>query len=84
MAIFINQLGDSPMAENIVALKTLCTELKVEPREARARLRWAVKHPKQFPELSKAYKPRQPWQWEGGSAAHKEASRAIGQPVPKS
>ena len=72
------------MTENTVPLKILCTELKVEPREARARLRWAVKNPKQFPELSKAYKPRQPWQWEKGSAAHREASKAIGRPVPKS
>jgi len=67
-----------------VYLKTVCAELKVEPREARARLRYAVKDPKNFPGLTKAYKPQQPWQWEKGSEPHKEAIKAISTPLKKS
>lgn len=58
---------------DIVTLKTLCEELKIDPREARERLRAAVGDAKANPELAKARKPRTPWQWVKGSNAEKEA-----------
>ena len=64
------------MAE-IVTLKQMCEELKLDPRECRERLRLAARDAKKFPELAKAYKPRTPWQWGKGSAAEKEARVAI-------
>ena len=60
----------------IVSLKALCLEFKTRPREARENLRIAVRDPKKYLELKKAHAPRQPWQWEKGSAALKEA-RAV-------
>lgn len=63
--------------KDIVHLKTLCAELKIDPRDARQMLRLAVKDAKKFPELAKTYKPRQPWQWEKDSSAHKEAQTAL-------
>tara|TARA_R110002124_G_scaffold282148_2_gene457075 strand:+ start:3885 stop:4097 length:213 start_codon:yes stop_codon:yes gene_type:complete len=65
------------MAE-IVTLKAICEELKLDPREARERLRAAACDAKANPELAKARKPRTPWQWVKGSAAEKEARRTIG------
>ena len=62
---------------DIVTLKTLCDELKIEPREAREKLRAAVGDAKANPELAKARKPRTPWQWVKGSAAEKEARKAL-------
>ncbi len=50
-------------------LKAICDELKINPREARERLRAAAIDAKTFPELAKARKPRAPWQWVKGSAA---------------
>ena len=61
---------------DIVTLKAICDELKMDPREARERLRTAVIDAKTNPELSRARKPRTPWQWVKGSAAEKEA-RAV-------
>lgn len=63
---------------DIITLKTLCEELKIDPREAREKLRAAVGDTKANPELAKARKPRSPWQWLKGSAAEKEARRTIG------
>ena len=62
---------------DIITLKTLCEELKVDPREARERLRAAVSDAKANPELAKARKPRTPWQWLKGSAAEKEAREIL-------
>lgn len=62
---------------DIVTLKALCEELKIDPREARERLRAAVSDAKANPELAKARKPRTPWQWVKGSGAEKEARAAI-------
>jgi len=62
---------------DIVTLKTLCEELKIDPREAREKLRAAVGDAKVNPELAKARKPRTPWQWVKGSAAEKEARKAL-------
>jgi len=61
---------------DIITLKNLCDELKIDPREARERLRAAVSDAKANPELAKARKPRTPWQWVKGSEAEK-AARSI-------
>ena len=58
---------------DIVTLKALCEELKIDPREARERLRAAVSDAKANPDLAKARKPRTPWQWVKGAAAYKAA-----------
>lgn len=68
---------------DIVTLKALCEELKIDPREARERLRAAVSDAKANHELAKARKPRTPWQWVKGSAAEKEALRVIKEPLQK-
>jgi hypothetical protein len=60
------------MATEIVTLKQICTELKLDPREARERLRTAVKDTKTYPDLAKTHKPRMPWQWAKRSAAEKQ------------
>ncbi|WP_299374957.1 hypothetical protein [uncultured Tateyamaria sp.] len=62
---------------DIVTLKAICEELKIDPREARERLRAVASDAKANPELAKARKPRTPWQWVKGSAAEKEALRAL-------
>ncbi|UOA26150.1 hypothetical protein [Pseudosulfitobacter sp. DSM 107133] len=62
---------------DIITLKTLCEELKIDPREAREKLRAAARDAKSHPELAKARTPRSPWQWLKGSAAHKEAVVAL-------
>ncbi|NKX47764.1 hypothetical protein HGG67_05930 [Rhodobacteraceae bacterium R_SAG8] len=51
---------------DIISLKTLCEELKIDPPEAREKLRAAANDAKANPELAKARKPRTPWQWEKG------------------
>ena len=61
----------------LTTLKTLCDELKVAPREARTRLRSAVKDAKNFPVLTKSHKPGSLWQWPKGSDAETEARKAI-------
>ena len=62
---------------DIVTLKAVCEELKIDPREARERLRAAASDAKANPELAKARKPRAPWQWVKGSAAEREARKAL-------
>ncbi len=62
---------------DIVTLKAICDELKLDPSEARERLRAAASDTKAHPELAKVRKPRTPWQWMKGSAAEKEARRAL-------
>lgn len=61
---------------DIITLKAICDELKIDPREARERLRSAACDPKKHPELAKAREPRTPWQWVKGSADEREA-RAV-------
>lgn len=63
---------------DIITLKTLCEELKIDPREAREKLRAAVGDAKANPELTKARKPRTPWQWVKGSKSLDEARKALG------
>jgi len=60
-----------------VTLKAICDELKINPREARERLRAAASDAKTFPELAKARKPRAPWQWVKGSTAEATARKAL-------
>ncbi|TGD63370.1 hypothetical protein EYC08_13890 [Tabrizicola sp. WMC-M-20] len=67
---------------NIVTLKAICDELKLDPREARERLRAAVCDATINPEMAKVRKSRTPWQWVKGSAAEKEA-RLILQPAKR-
>jgi hypothetical protein len=62
---------------DIVTLKAICDELKIDPREARERLRAAATNAKANPELAKARKPRTPWQWVKGSAVEKEARKVL-------
>ena len=62
---------------DIVTLKAICNELKIDPREARERLRAAASDAKANPELAKARKPRTPWQWVKGSKAESEARRTL-------
>ncbi len=62
---------------DIITLKALCEELKIEPREAREKLRAAVGNAKANPELAKARKPRTPWQWLKGSKSFGEARNIL-------
>ncbi|TIL38590.1 hypothetical protein [Mesorhizobium sp.] len=67
----------SDKTTEIITLKQLCAELKLDPRECRERLRSAVRDSKKFPELAKARKARTPWQWAKGSVGEKEARSAV-------
>lgn len=67
----------------LTTLRNLCDDLKVSPREARTRLRAAIKDPKHFPLLTDAYKPGSLWQWPTGSKAETEACEAVKVVPPK-
>jgi hypothetical protein len=62
---------------DIITLKALCADLKIDPREAREKLRAAASDAKANPELAKARKPRTPWQWVMGSKAELEARATL-------
>jgi hypothetical protein len=62
---------------DIITLKQICAELKLDPREARERLRAAARDAKKHPELAKTHKARAPWTWVKGSAGEKEARTAV-------
>ncbi len=66
------------MKTEIITLKQICKEFKIDPREARERLRAAARDTKKYPELPKSHKPRTPWRWVKGSAGEKEASEVLG------
>jgi len=70
-------MNDKPAKIEMVTLKQLCAELKVDPREARERLRHAVRDAKKNPELAKSHKPGHTWEWLKNSAALKEARTAL-------
>ena len=71
-------MNDKPKpAIEMVTLKQLCAELKVDPREARERLRMAVRDAKKNPELAKSHKPGHTWEWPKSSPALKEARAAL-------
>lgn len=61
----------------IITLKDLCAELKLNPREARLKLRAAARDPKKHPELAKGHKARTPWRWAKGTTSEKEARTAL-------
>ena len=61
----------------MITLKQLCTEMKITPREARERLRLAVRDMKKSPELAKSHKPGQAWEWPKSSPALKEVRAAL-------
>lgn len=48
----------------IITLKQLCEELKIEPRKARIKIRQAIKD---NPDLAKHHKSRTQWRWVKGS-----------------
>jgi hypothetical protein len=62
---------------DIITLKQICTELKLDPRESRERLRAAARDARKHPELAKAHKARAPWTWVKGSPGEKEARAAV-------
>jgi hypothetical protein len=62
---------------DVITLKQICTELKLDPRESRERLRAAARDAKKFPELAKTHKARAPWTWVKGSTGEKEARAAV-------
>jgi hypothetical protein len=62
---------------DIITLKQICSELKLDPRESRERLRAAARDAKKHPELAKAHKARAPWTWVKGSPGEKEARAAV-------
>jgi len=62
---------------DIITLKQICTELKLDPRESRERLRSAARDAKKHPELAKTHKARAPWTWVKGSPGEKEARAAV-------
>jgi len=64
-------------AIEMVTLKQLCTELKIPSREARERLRLAVRDTKKNPDLAKSHKPGQSWEWPKSSPALKEVRGAL-------
>ena len=66
---------------NTIALADLCKEVKINPREARMMLRLAVSKKDEYPALTEAHVPRQPWQWLAGSKALEEAKTALTTPV---
>jgi len=70
-------MNDKPAKIEMVTLKQLCAELKVDPREARERLRLAVRDMKKNPELAKSHKPGHTWEWPKNSPAQKEAKAAL-------
>lgn len=61
----------------IITLKQLCAEMKLDPRATRERLREAVREGKQYPELAKSHRSRGAWQWVKGSVAHGEARQLL-------
>ena len=70
------KMADKPKI-GVVTLKQLCAELKIDSHEAREKLRWASHESKKYPELAKAHKPRQPWEWAKDSPALKDARAAL-------
>ena len=63
---------------DIITLKDLCKDLKLNPREALEKLRTAARDKKNYPALA-AHKPRTPWQWVKGSDGEKEVRGVLRQ-----
>jgi hypothetical protein len=60
--------------EPIVTLKEICAELKIDPYDARAKLRAALKD---APAIAKSHKPKKSWSWPKGSPAIKEVKAVL-------
>src|SRR5260370_20773861 len=60
-----------------VSLKAISSEMKLDPRIAREKLRIAVREAEKYPELAKAHKPRSAWEWPTGSPAEKEGTYGL-------
>ena len=60
--------------EDVVTLKALCAELKIDPYDARQKLRAA--DAKEYSTLAKSHKPKKSWAWPKNSPAIKEV-RAV-------
>jgi hypothetical protein len=71
-------MNDKPAKIEMITLKQLSAELKIDPREARERLRLAVRDARKNPELVKSHKAGHAWEWPKSSAALKEARTALG------
>jgi hypothetical protein len=67
----------TPARVEMITLKQLCTELKVDPREARDKLRLAVRDAKKNPEVAKSHKPGHAWEWPKNSPALEEVRVAL-------
>jgi hypothetical protein len=63
-------------SDGVITVSAPCAELKHDPKLARAKLRAAVKDPKQYPELAKSHTARKAWEWPKGSSAIAEARKA--------
>lgn len=61
----------------MTTLKALCSELKLDPRIAREKLRLAARDMKKFPELFRTRKRGSVWVWPKGSVVEKEARTAL-------
>jgi hypothetical protein len=68
---------ENPMSD-ITTLKTLCDELKVDPKIARKRLRTAIEQVDQYPDLVKSHKHRGSWKWKTGDEAEQQARTVVG------
>lgn len=71
-----------PALPQYITLADLCTEMKLDQREARMTLRLAVKDKKAYPDLGADHQPRQPWQWVKGSPAEAQARKALSATPP--
>lgn len=58
---------------NLITLKQICKEQKLDARLARMLLREAAKDTKKYPALSKPRPARTPWMWAKGSKGLEEA-----------
>jgi hypothetical protein len=65
------------LKEPVVTLRAICTDLKLDPRLSREKLRIAARDAKKHPELAKAHKAGSAWEWPKGSQAEKEARAAL-------
>lgn len=73
----MTETATKKLTTEVVTLKQICTELKLDPRESRERLRIAARDAKNYPELAKTHKARSPWAWVKGLAGEKEARAAV-------
>ena len=61
-------MTDTTTTDNTITLKAICAQLKIDPYDARVKLRSARSDAKQFPHLSK-HKAGHAWAWPKNSPA---------------